>query len=1046
MKKTLLSISIALLSLATLAQSEPTWIRQAAISPDAKTIVFGYKGDLYTVPTSGGEAKILTSNPAYEGRPIWSPDGRQIAFRSNREGSFDVYVIDAQGGQPRRVTTHSKNETPIAFIDNSTLLFSASIVQDAADAGFPAFSQVWKVSIDGSSRPELYSSLPMEDISINGSKILYHDIKGYEDQWRKHHRSSITRDIWLKDGQTYTKLTSFRGEDRTPIWTADGKGFYFTSEQDGTINIYRRSLTDTTAHQITTHAKHPVRYLSAAQDGTLCYSWDGDLYTVREGSAPQKVAINVVRDRTLNEIERQTLSSGATDFAVSPSGKEVAFIVRGDVFVTSVEFPTTRRITNTAVQERDLDFSPDGRTLIYSSERDGIWNIYQTKIEKPSEKLFTYATTITETPVTESKVASFQGKFSPDGKKIAYYEDRTTLRMLDLDTKKTTTILDGKYNYSYQDGDMNFEWSPDSKFILAKFFDRGGWQQVDVGLINVATAELTNLTQSGYNDNGARWALDGRALIWTSDREGMRSHGSWGATGDIYIMFLEQEAYDKFRMTKEELSLIEPSKDTTKRPVVMELENRKHRIMRLTVNSSNLVDGILSPDGSKLYYLTSFEGQPDLWERDFRENSTKLLIKGVGYGSLRTDKDGKNIFAITSSGLKKIDTKESKITPISFKAELELKPDAERRYIFEHAWQQVADKFYVKDIHNVDWKGYRDAYARFLPYIDNNFDFTEMLGEMLGELNGSHTGARYQFPTTAPQVAVLGLYYDPKFEGDGLKISEVLKGNTMIKAGSRLTPGAVIQKIDGQAIVAGEDYFPLLAGKAGRQTELTIYDPATKQTYLELVKPLSDGAQNELIYRRWVEGRRKLVEKLSDGKIGYIHIRGMNSQSFREVYSELLGRYRSADAVVIDTRNNGGGWLHDDLTTLLSGKEYQRFEPRGQYIGSDPFNKWLRPSIVVQGEGNYSNAHGFPWVYKELGIGKLVGAPVPGTMTAVWWENQVDPSIIFGIPQVAVKDLRGNYLENQELFPDIEVYNTPQAQLSGRDLQIEAAVAELLKK
>ena len=226
---------------------------------------------------------------------------------------------------------------------------------------------------------------------------------------------------------------------------------------------------------------------------------------------------------------------------------------------------------------------------------------------------------------------------------------------------------------------------------------------------------------------------------------------------------------------------------------------------------------------------------------------------------------------------------------------------------------------------------------------------------------------------------------------------------------------------------------------------LSVYDPTSKQRFEEQVRAIGNGQQSNLLYKRWIENCQETVDKLSNGQIGYVHVRGMNSESFREVYSALLGRCRNKKAVIVDTRHNGGGWLHDDLATLLSGKEYQRFEPRGQYIGSDPYNKWTKPSCVLMCEDNYSNAHGFPWVYKTLGIGKLIGAPVPGTMTAVWWETQIDPTLVFGIPQVGVKDMQGNYLENQQLQPDVEVYNTPQAQISGEDTQLKRAVEVMLQ-
>ena len=236
----------------------------------------------------------------------------------------------------------------------------------------------------------------------------------------------------------------------------------------------------------------------------------------------------------------------------------------------------------------------------------------------------------------------------------------------------------------------------------------------------------------------------------------------------------------------------------------------------------------------------------------------------------------------------------------------------------------------------------------------------------------------------------------------------------------------------------------MLADKAGKRVMLKVYNPETKERFEQEVKPISRRAQADLLYRRWVEQKREMVDKLSGGKVGYVHVKGMDSESFREVYSDLLGLNRDKIAVIVDTRHNGGGWLHEDLCILLSGELFGTYEPRGQYISPDPFNRWTKPSCVLVCEDNYSNAHGFPWAYQTLKIGKLIGAPVPGTMTAVWWENQIDPMLVFGIPQVGMKGMDGKYLENQLLVPDIEVYNTPESQLKGEDAQLARAVKEML--
>ena len=1079
MKKQILGVAALALSFNVYASGDNAWMRYAAISPDGSQIAFSFKGDIYTVPFNGGRALQITTNPAHDTQPIWSPDGKQIAFASDRMGSMDIYVVDKEGGIPQRLTTHSGNETPITFKDNDHVLFQANILPSTDDMQFASgqFPQVYEVSTAGG-RPVMFSSMPMENISLSadGKSLLYHDKKGYEDSWRKHHTSSITRDVWLcknLDGErSYKKLTSFKGEDRNPVWNGNDS-FYYLSEQAGSFNVFKTNINGGAPIQITKHEKHPVRFLSRANNGTLCYGYDGGIYTLKEGEQPKKVNIKVVTDKVDRDIIRQIKSSGATQIALSGEGKEIAFILRGDVYVTSTEYKTTRQITNTPQQERNVDFAPDGCSLVYASERDGLWQIYQASLTDKEEKLFTYATDIKEERLTNSNVTSFQPQYSPNGKEVAFLEDRTTLRVINLASKQVRTVMDGKFEYSYSDGDQWYQWSPDSHWILTNYIGIGGWNNKDVALVNASgNGEIHNLTQSGYNDGNAKWVLDGKAMIWESDRARYRSHGSWGAHGDIYIMFFELEAYERFLMSKEELALLEEAekekKDDKKeesdkkgkkndkktddkkkddiKPLTFDLDNCRDRIVRLTRHSSSLGDAVLTKKGDKLYYQASFEKGSDLWCQDLKENSTKLVMKDIGYGMMIPDKSGDNLYMCSRGGIKKVTAKDGKSKGIDFEAIFDYKPSEERQYIFDHAWQQVKDKFYVEDIHGIDWEGYRDAYRRFLPSINNNYDFQELLSEMLGELNGSHTGARYYAAGPALSTANLGVFFDDTHAGNGLKIKEIMAKSPFAIKKCDVTPGCIIEKIDGKTIEAGMDYFPLLEGKAGKKVLLAMYNPANGKRFEVSVKAISSGEQSNLLYKRWVDRNRRMVDELSGGRLAYVHVKGMDSPSFRTVFSELLSdKNRQKEAVIVDTRHNGGGWLHDDLATLLSGKEYQRFVPQGQYIGSDPHNKWLKPSCVLVCEDNYSNAHGFPWVYKELGIGKLIGTPVPGTMTAVWWETQIDPTIVFGIPQVGCVDMRGQYAENNQLHPDIEVYNKPEDSLKGIDEQLATAVKEMLK-
>ena len=1065
--------TIAALTVATAmasAQETPLWLRSNSISPDGKEIAFTYKGNIYIVDADGGQARQITTNPAYDTTPIWTPDGQNIVFCSTREKSKDVFMIPAKGGKPVRITTHPHNETPVAVLNDGTILFSAAIEQDTEYGNFPGDAQLYAVSQNGG-RPQRVTSLPIKNMSINkDGEIIYEDYKGYEDPFRKHHTSSVTRDIWLytpESGQeefaitgkgTFKKISDFVGEDRNPVFAPDGDTFYYLSEKDGTFNIYRSSISSPEkSEQVTFHKDNPVRYLSISASGDLCYSQDGELYIIRKGKEPQKVEIAMITDEVERPIEYRNLSSGVTRMAVSPNGKELAITVRGDVYVTSADHRTTRRITNTPQQERGLSFSKDGRTIYYAAERNGHWGIWETSLTDKEDKYFTYSVKMEEKQVTPAGETCFQPQVSPDGEWLAYLKNRTGISIMNIKSGKEKDLLPCDVNYSYSDGDQSYEWAPDSRHILCNYQKNGGWNNEDVAVIDIETGEITNLTESGYSDGNFKWALKGKAMTWSSDRGGYRSHGSWGAENDVYIMFFDRKEYTDFTKDKEDRELEDLLKDEKeqkkekkdslkeeKKPakLALDLEDRHDMIVKLTPFAGRLGDHYLTQDGKKLYYMVRLEKSMDLCVMDMEDRSIKVVSKGV-YGSLYPTADDKYMYLLSGSGVSRISTATGAKESISFNGDFEYKPALEREYIFNHIWKQVEEKFYVADIHGVDWKKYKETYAKFLPHIDNNFDFQELLSEMLGELNGSHTGARYYYRPEF-SMANLGVFFDDGYEGDGLKIKEVIKGGALYVQAPEVKAGDIIEAIDGQKISAGLDWYRLFQRKAGQKVVLTVSKNGKTPQDIYVKTATGDSRQ---LYRRWVEQRAEMVRELSGGRVGYVHVEGMDSESFRRVFSEMLGKYRTCEAIIVDTRHNGGGWLHDDLVTLLSGKEYVRFEPRGQYIGSDPFTKWTKPSCVLIGEDNYSDACGFPYAYKTLGLGKLIGAPVPGTMTAVWWETQIDPTLVFGIPQVGVTAVKeGRYIENMQIEPDILVYNDPASVLRGEDKQLERAVEEMLKE
>ena len=1086
MLKPILLAFCSLFAHVVLSQSHPLWLRYPAISPDGKTIVFTYKGDIYSVPSQGGDAVPLTISESYEFSPVWSHDGKTIAFASDRYGNFDVFVMPSGGGEAKRLTYHSGRELPSSFTaDDKAVLFSGYRQDLVTNTQFPIgmLGELYSVPVGGG-RVSLVLPVPALDATLNaaGDKLIYHDIKGYESDWRKHHTSAVTRDVWMYDfgSKQYSQLTQFNGEDRNPVFDSNGTDFYYLSEESGSFNVHTKGLSASSKSvQLTQFKKNPVRFLTrSGATKTLCFGYDGEIYTMGQGGAPVKVPITIRADGRAWLDKTVPVRDGFTEMKVSPNGKEFAYIYRGEVFVSSVDGGATKRITNTPWQERSVSFSSDGRSLVYAAEVNNNWNVYKTSITRKDEPYFYASTVLKEETVVATEAEEYQPSFSPDGKEVAYLENRTALKVVNLVTKKSRLILSGDKNYSYSDGDQYYQWSPDGKWFLVSYGLPDRIQTPEVGLVaSDGKSEVVNLTQSGYDDFGPKWAMDGKMMIWGSNRNGTLQQGGNIVSGDVFAMFFNKAGFDRFKLSKEEFALVKEQedkaekekkeaeekakggkhsqdtmtvksdKDSTKKEVVIDWDNLTERKMKLTTHTSSADDWLLSKDGEKLYYLSSFEKDDDLWVTELRTKETKLLAKlGAKNVSMELSGDGKHIFLLAEGKPMKIETESGKVEPLKVNGEMTLKQSEEKKYIFDHIWRQFKEKFYVVDMQGVDWDGYYKVYEKFLPFINNNYDFSEMVSEMLGEMNASHTGCYYGSPQgSSDRTASLGLFYDYGQVGNGLRVAEVIAGGPLDNATSKIKTGDVIEMIDGVVISDTMDFYQLLNRKVGQLTLLSVYRPSTGVRWEEKLKPIGGGEESELLYKRWVTNRRKEVEEQSGGKIGYVHVRAMNDASMREVYSESLGRNLDKQAIIVDTRFNGGGNIHEQLSDFLSGKKYFDVVPHGQLVGHEPDAKWIKPSIVLIGESNYSDAHLFPVEYKLKGIGKTLGMPIPGTGTFVWWENQIDPSLVYGIPMGGWRTPDGKFCENNQLEPDIRVMNEPSVYPNGRDQQIEAAVRELMK-
>ena len=1039
------------------APAEPLWLRYPAISPDGTAIVFTYRGDLFRVPAAGGAAVQLTTHEAHDFMPVWSRDGRQLAFASDRHGNFDIFVMPAAGGAARRLTFHSADEFPYQFsTDGGGVVFGGARLDAASSRVFPSAAQpeLYQVPVAGGRVAQLLTT-PADQISLSGDGrlLLYQDRTGGENAWRKHHTSAVARDIWLHDFQagTHRRVTAFPGEDRSPVLVEADSAFYYLSEESGTFNVHRMRLAGGASERLTSFAGSPVRFLSRADDGTLAFGHDGRIYTMRPGGQPQQLAVGIAADARTNSESVATFTGGVRELSVAPNGKEVAFIFRGDVFVANVDGGTTKQVTRTPEAETGVAFSPDGKALLYASERGGRWGIYEARRQRAAEPYFYASTVITETPVVVNDEQNFQPRYSPDGRRIAFIEGYNRLRVYDVASKQSRTLLTDRELFSTGPS-THFQWSPDGRWLL---FDYSvpGLAPGEVGLVKADGSEpARNLTVSGFNDFGATWILGGKAMLWRSNRDGLRALAeSGGAQTDAYAMFFTREAWERFQLDKEDAALLKEAEkaDSTKKkpaaaPLTIEFDGLEHRKARLTIHSSAMGGALVSADGETLYYLARFERGMNLWSTNLRTRETKMVLAlNANSGSMAWDSAQKQIFLLADGGISKIDPSSAKRETVTLRGELVVDADAERAAMFDRVWRRTRDTYYTAGYHGVDWVALRPQYEKFLPHLGNSHEFAELLSEMLGELNVSHSGARYSAQGEGNDAtASLGIFFDYTHAEPGVKVVEVIRGGPLDRAGVDVKAGTIIESIDGQVVGADVDFARLLNRKAGRNVLLGLRDGrATREV---VVKPITTAQENALLYQRWVRTNREEVERLSNGRLGYVHVPGMNDGAYRSAFEEVMGRFADREGMVVDARWNGGGDLVADLMMFLSGKQFFSYTTDTRSTGFEPNFRWTRPSISLVNEAAYSDGHCYSWAYHALGIGKLVGMPVPGTCTFAGWEVLQD-GVRWGVPGMGVKDVAtGRYLENWQTDPDIRVMNEYDLVSRGRDPQLEAAVRALL--
>lgn len=1049
--------SAALLAWPAFAYDDPDpWLRYPAVSPDGQTVAFCYMGDIWTAPVEGGRAMRLTVAEGSDRAPQWSPDGETIAFTSEREGSSNVYVVSAEGGIPKRVTYGAWHDRVYDWTpDGKKILFYGG--REAR------WSTMQLIPADASGPPERVADYwaYQGKISPDGKKMVFG--RGLYNWYRKGYRGSADSDVWITNigGKPAILTQDFDGADDNPVWDADGEWIYFLSDRSGLRNIWKMKPDGSEKTQVTKHKKWEACNPAISRNANiLVYERHDHLYVMElPDGKPKRISITALSDNPSNSVERRTYRNRVSDFALSPDNEQTAFIVHGEVFVVSTEGKKrdAMRITKTSAREWSLAWSPDGKKLAFLSDRDGEPAIYIVESSDPDE-----ADLCKSLRRETKKIVSVSGdldslSWSPDGKRIAFIEFMKKLYCVDVETKTKKKVIENPYLSCYC-------WAPDGEWFAVQNID--DYWNSDIYIVSRDGDEIHNITQTDNWNTQPAWSDDGKSIAFLVYDEYTQSN--------LWSVYLNKEDDERDpdeeedeKKPKEEKEEADKDKDKDKDKnkddkskddkddfpeITFDWDGIEERTRQIT-NMRGKQDCLaLSPDGKTLAFVADSDGDNTLYTIDFNgESLTK--IPGVDPSQICWAKDSQKIYYITdylSSGgsISYVNKDGGDRGGVSFSAKMEVDHPAEYVQMYLESWRKLRDYFYDSDYHGVNWKAVRDKYLPLAKQARTQIELHDAISFMFGELNASHLGVTPYHADNGPHAGHLGVEFDKAWKGPGFKVSRIVKEGPAWLEKSKIEVGEIIFSIDGEQLIPGKtNIYKLLFNRVGEKTDLTVgKTPKLKEARRVIIAPIDRRGLGALQYKEWVEQRREIAERLSDGKIGYIHIKSMNIPSFEKFKREIFFRNRDKEAIVLDVRFNGGGWTHDLILNILTRKEYGYFMPRDGLKSPCPHEKWEKPIIVLCNEFSFSDAEIFPYGFQKLGVGKVVGVNTAGGVIGTGGVNLLDGSWL-RLPRSGVYTIDDVNMENRGAIVDIHVDNPAEQDFDPQnDDQLARAVEELEKE
>lgn len=1038
-------------------------LAEPGISPDGSEIAFVTGGDIWTVPAAGGEARLLVADPANASRPLYSPDGTRLAFMSTRSGSADIHVLTFATGEVRRITFEDGTEQLDGWSPDGRWLYFSGTQRDIA-----GMNDVSRISADGGvpipMAADRYASEFWSAPSPDGRRVAITARGTSAGQWwRKGGTSHLDEsEIWLVtpgSPPVYEQVTAGGAREGWPMWGADGRTIYYVSNRGGAANVWSRPP-DGQAKKLTAFSGGRVLWPSIARPASgevIAFERDFGLWTLepRSGKAHQ-VRVTFRGARSAPRVERLTLTTGLRELALSPDGKKIAFVVRGEIFAASAkDGGTAARVSRSAANESQVAWAPDSRRLVYTSGRSGSLDLYLYDFSDSTERRLTSASTNDVTP-----------EFTPDGKGVVFVRDARELRLLEIASGVDRILATGGLDREPFTSSHAFTFSPDGKWL--GYLDSGPRGFTNAWVVPVAGGAARQVSWLPNVFGGSvSWSADGTYLLLDSRQ---RTENGQLVRVDLIPRtprFREDQFRDLFTQETQRPTRTPPvappstaparspaSPDTTAAgPSRIVFDGIRTRLSLISVGV-DLSSQVLSPDGKWVVMVAGAEGRQNLYVYPMDELSTdppvvrQLTSTAGGKGNVTFSPDSKDVYYLESGRIQVVPLAGGQPRPVSVSAEMEVDFHAEKLEVFQQAWAYLRDNFYDPGMHGVNWDGVRQTYAPLIQGAATPDEMRRLLSLMVGELDASHSGI--SFPGGGgggPQTGRLGVRFDPAVQAASgqLRISEVLALGPAEIAGIKV--GEYLLAVDGARIGPATSLDSLLDRKVNRRTVLTLSSASTGAGHAVVLQPVSTGTEKGLLYRAWVESRRAYVAAKSGGRLGYVHMPDMGAGALAQLYVDLDAENSARDGVVVDIRNNNGGFVNAYALDVFTRRPYLTMTVRG--LASAPARTQLgqraleKPTVLVINQHSLSDAEDFTEGYRAMGLGKIVGEP-----TAGWIVYTSNVSLIDGtslrLPFMRVDGADGKNMERAPRPVDVSVTRPVGESYSGRDSQLDKAVEVLL--